>query len=127
MAMRARMFAATRRLAGFGLWAWREDTSNKVKGARRRRGDAHRVDWFKSGLRGVGEDCGCGWESGGGLTFPIGLGGVNSDEGLPVRHLRENEKKVLRLVELAGVLSDPTGWKFASGVFLRGFMRGCML
>jgi len=47
-------------------------------------------------------------------------------KGCPfVTCVNTRKEKVLRLVELAGVLSDPTGWKFASGVFLRGFMRGC--
>eukprot|EP00962_Isochrysis_galbana_P033824 scaffold11383_cov123-Isochrysis_galbana.AAC.5 len=35
--------------------------------------------------------------------------------------LRENEKKLLRLVEFALVLFQPTGLEFAIGVFLSGF------
>eukprot|EP00962_Isochrysis_galbana_P013443 scaffold3812_cov115-Isochrysis_galbana.AAC.2 len=55
-----------------------------------------------------------------GLTFPVCLGGVDSDEGLPVRYLCEDKEEMLGLVELAGGLIDPTGLLFASGVFLIG-------
>ena len=55
-----------------------------------------------------------------GLTFPVCLGGVDSDEGVPMRHLCEDQEEMLRLVELAGGLIDPTGLLFASGVFLIG-------
>jgi len=58
----------------------------------------------------------------GGHTFPIGLGGVNTNIRLSVRHLREDEKEVLGLVELAQALFVPTGLEFASGVLLSGVM-----
>eukprot|EP00962_Isochrysis_galbana_P010005 scaffold2774_cov137-Isochrysis_galbana.AAC.8 len=56
----------------------------------------------------------------GGHTFPIGLGGVNTDVRLSVRHLCEDQKEMLGLVELAQALFVPTGLEFASGVLLSG-------
>jgi len=54
----------------------------------------------------------------GGHTFPIGLGGVNTNVRLSVRHLCEDQKEMLglvALVELAQALFVPTGLEFASG------------
>jgi len=60
----------------------------------------------------------------GGLTFPVGLFGVNANEGLPISLLGEDEQKMLRLVESSGGLLGPSGFLIASGGFLHGIMMG---
>eukprot|EP00962_Isochrysis_galbana_P050640 scaffold22025_cov122-Isochrysis_galbana.AAC.2 len=93
-----------------------------MKGARRRRRDAHRIDWFKAGLRGVGKDCGWGWEkvvrhliNGSHPGWSALVAGSPSQLALEVSILMKGcpfvtcvntrKEKVLRLVELAGVFS----------------------
>jgi len=60
----------------------------------------------------------------GGLTFPIGLFGVNANKGLLNSLLGEDEQKMLRLVESSGGLLGPSGFLLANGGFLHGIMMG---
>eukprot|EP00962_Isochrysis_galbana_P049377 scaffold20896_cov134-Isochrysis_galbana.AAC.1 len=56
----------------------------------------------------------------GGLTFPVGLGGVNPHEGLSVSDLREYKKVMLRLVEAAECLFEISSWFLSWFLILSG-------